>query len=53
MQAEQEEMNGALGEGPSAGSQQGRPTGSCQSHTWGAVALKSPLLPCTGRPDPG
>lgn len=49
---ELEETNGSLGESPSRGSQQGRHTGSCQPHT-GTEAPKSPLLPCTGRPDPG
>lgn len=48
-----EETKGGLGEGLGRGSQQGQRAGSCQPHTGGAAALKTPPPPCTGRPDPG
>lgn len=51
--AKREEQKGGLGEGPGRGSQQGQRAGSCQPHTGGAAALKTPPLLCTGRLDPG
>lgn len=50
--AKLEEQKGGLGEGRVRGSQQAQRAGSCRPHTGGAAALKTPPLPCTGRPDP-